>query len=97
MKLTPLTFAIFACAFARFSYATPADDAIKEGILLLGNGSEPHSLDPHINSSLNGHHVVVSLIEGLIAPHPTDDNLPMPGMAEKWEHDDYTVLVGQDF
>lgn len=73
------------------SVATPADDAIKEGILLLGNGAEPHSLDPHINSSLNGHHVVVSLIEGLITPHPSDDNLPMPGMAESWENEDYTV------
>ena len=49
--------------FNPFSSATPADDAIEEGILLLGNGSEPHSLDPHINSSMNGHHVIVSLID----------------------------------
>ena len=72
-------------------FATPADDAIKDNILLLGNGSEPHSLDPHINSSMNGHHVIMSLIEGLIAPHPTDDSLPHPGIAYKWEHEDFTV------
>ena len=77
--------------FNPFSGATPADDAIEEGILLLGNGSEPHSLDPHINSSMNGHHVIVSLIEGLIAPHPTDDSLPLPGMAYKWGHENNTV------
>jgi len=77
--------------FNPFSVATPTDDAIDEGILLLGNGSEPHSLDPHINSSMNGHHVIVSLIEGLIAPHPTDDSLPHPGMAYKWEHENNTV------
>lgn len=72
-------------------FSSPADEAIKEGILLLGNGSEPHSLDPHINSSMNGHHVIMSLIEGLIAPHPTDDSLPHPGIAYKWENENNTV------
>ncbi|WP_309025110.1 peptide ABC transporter substrate-binding protein [Pelagicoccus sp. SDUM812002] len=72
------------------AFATPADEAAKEGILLLGNGSEPHSLDPHINSSMNGHHVIMTLLEGLIAPSPTDDTIPLPGMAESWENEDFT-------
>ncbi|MEM9160592.1 MAG: peptide ABC transporter substrate-binding protein [Verrucomicrobiota bacterium] len=90
MKISRLVTAAASIALSTILYATPADDAIKENILLLGNGSEPHSLDPHINSSLNGHHVVVSLIEGLVAPHPKDDNLPMPGIAKSWEHENYT-------
>jgi len=81
---------IFSLSLALFANATPADDAAKEGILLLGNGSEPHSLDPHINSSMNGHHVIMTLLEGLIAPNPADDTVPLPGMAESWENEDYT-------
>jgi len=91
MKIVKTLFASILISSSSLLFATPADDAIEKGILLLGNGSEPHSLDPHINSSMNGHHVVISLIEGLIAPHPTDDSLPHPGIAYKWENKDFTV------
>jgi oligopeptide transport system substrate-binding protein len=91
MNITKLVLSLSLFSFTPYLFATPADDAIKKGILLLGNGSEPHSLDPHINSSMNGHHVIMSLIEGLIAPHPTDDSLPHPGIAYKWENESNTV------
>lgn len=88
--ITALSVAL-AATFAVPSNSTPADEAAEQGILLLGNGSEPHSLDPHINSTMNGHHVMTALLEGLIAPNPADETVPVPGMAESWEHQSFTT------
>ena len=69
-----------------------ADVAARNGILLLGNGSEPKSLDPHLVTGVPENKIIQSLIEGLIAYHPTDDAQPEPGVAERWEHnEDFTV------
>ena len=60
--------------------------AAREGILLYGNGSEPKGLDPHLVTGVPESKIIKSLIEGLIADHPTNDLEPEPGMAESWEH-----------
>ncbi len=65
--------------------------AAAEGILILGNEGEAPSLDPHLNTSVNGSRVIAALIEGLIAYHPTDDTEPEPGVAASWTHQDYRV------
>jgi oligopeptide transport system substrate-binding protein len=62
-----------------------ADTGAEEGILLLGNGAEPKTLDPQRATGVTENRIISSLIEGLIAYHPTDDNLPEPGVAERWE------------
>ena len=68
------------------------DRAAVDGILLIGNGSEPKGLDPALVTSVPENKIISSLIEGLIAYHPTDDLQPAPGVAESWEHnDDFTV------
>ncbi len=68
------------------------DTAAAEGILLMGNGGEPRSLDPHLVTGVPENRIIQALIEGLIAYHPDDDTLPEPGIAESWEHnEDYTV------
>ncbi len=64
------------------------DVAARDGILLWGNGTEPKGLDPHLVTGVPENHVISSLIEGLIAYHPTNDLIPEPGMAERWEHND---------
>ncbi|HXH53603.1 MAG TPA: peptide ABC transporter substrate-binding protein [Sphingomicrobium sp.] len=70
----------------------PADVAAKNGILLMGNGAEPMSLDPHLVTGVPENKIISALIEGLIAYHPTDDDEPEPGVAEAWEHNkDYSV------
>ncbi|MCH2613633.1 MAG: ABC transporter substrate-binding protein, partial [Opitutales bacterium] len=66
---------------------TPADEAAQQQILLFGNSSEPPSLDPHINASVNGSRIINCLMEGLISYHRDNDNIPEPGVAETWEHD----------
>ena len=69
-----------------------ADVAANNGILLLGNGSEPKSLDPHLVTGVPENKIIQSLIEGLIAYHPTNDLEPAPGVAESWQHnEDFTV------
>lgn len=61
------------------------DEGVEKGILLYGNGAEPKTLDPQRATGVTENHIISALIEGLITYHPTDDNLPEPGMAESWE------------
>lgn len=61
------------------------DTAVEQGILLFGNGAEPKTLDPQRATGVTENKIISALIEGLIAYHPTDDNLPEPGVAERWE------------
>ena len=69
-----------------------ADRAADSGILLRGNGAEPKSLDPHLVTGVPENRIIQSLIEGLIAYHPTNDLEPEPGVAESWEHDENFTL-----
>lgn len=62
-----------------------ADEGAAAGVLLMGNGAEPKTLDPQRATGVTENKVISALIEGLIAYHPTDDNLPDPGVAERWE------------
>lgn len=61
------------------------DEGVEQGILLFGNGTEPKTLDPQRATGVPENHIISALIEGLINYHPTDDNLPEPGVAERWE------------
>jgi oligopeptide transport system substrate-binding protein len=62
------------------------DRAAKAGILLMGNGSEPKSLDPHLVTGVPENKLIQALIEGLVAYHPTEDLEPEPGVAESWQN-----------
>jgi oligopeptide transport system substrate-binding protein len=64
---------------------TRAETAAREGILLLGNGTEPGGLDPHLVTGVPENRIISALVEGLIAYHPTDDSAPEPGVAKSWE------------
>ena len=66
-------------------HETPAEIAARQKILLLGNGSEPKGLDPHVVTGVPENNIIMSLIEGLIAYHPYNDFLLDPGVAESWE------------
>ncbi|WP_066555493.1 peptide ABC transporter substrate-binding protein [Croceicoccus bisphenolivorans] len=79
-----MAFALAACG----SRETPADIGVKEGMLLTGNGVEPRTLDPQLNTGSPDGRVISALSEGLVTQHPTDPFDVMPGMAESWEHDD---------
>ncbi len=64
---------------------TAVERANREGILLRGNATEPKTLDPHVATGVPENHIITSMMEGLIAYHPTDDTAIEPGMAESFE------------
>jgi oligopeptide transport system substrate-binding protein len=73
---------------------TQLQKANREKILLVGNSSEPKALDLQLVTSVVENKVLSSLFEGLVADHPTSDTEMLPGVAEKWEHnEDYTRWV----
>lgn len=64
--------------------AANARQAAEEQILLVGNGAEPESLDPHIVTGIPEHHVLTALYEGLVRLDPATLEAA-PGVAESWE------------
>ncbi|NDV60934.1 peptide ABC transporter substrate-binding protein [Puniceicoccales bacterium CK1056] len=54
-------------------------------ILRVGNGGEPRDLDPHTVTGSPEVNIIQCLMEGLVAYHPTNDEIPHPGVAERWE------------
>ncbi len=91
MNSSPFIWLLAILTLQVYSFATEADDAAAAQIFLFGNESEPPSIDPQINTTINGNRIVSALMEGLIGYHPTDDNLPESGVAESWEHENYIV------
>lgn len=58
--------------------------AAREKILLVGNGTEPKSLDPHVTTGVTEHHVLMALMEGLTSEHPSEERVE-PAVARSWE------------
>jgi oligopeptide transport system substrate-binding protein len=66
---------------------TPADRAMREGILLLGNGTEPEDLDPHITTGMPEYRITAALFEGLTS-YAAKDLAIEGGVAARWEISD---------
>lgn len=56
----------------------------REGILHLGNGSEPQGLDPHVVTGVPENRLVRALFEGLAVKNPWTLE-PEPGVAASWD------------
>jgi len=71
----------------------------KTGILYWGNGTEPASLDPHIATGVPEHHIMSSVMEGLVLKDRRSLE-PRPGVAESWTISDdgrvYTFKLRDD-
>src|SRR5215469_5247582 len=85
---------------ANGTYSLTLQEANKNKILLLTVGSEPRTLDPQQAQGVTEHHIIMAMIEGLVAPSIDDQSKVVPGMADRWEHnDDYSVWtfhIGED-
>ena len=68
--------------------STSSEGSAKSGsgekVLHKGNGAEPQDLDPHIVTGVTEHHLIMSLLEGLVTEDAVDLH-PVPGVAEKWD------------
>jgi len=88
LMITLLALALSACG----ERERDVDKAAQEGIMLIGNGSEPKSIDPHLVTGVTENQIIQTMVEGLIAYHPDNDTVPYPGVAQSWEsNDDFTV------
>ncbi len=65
-----------------------ADVAARHGILLMGNNSEPQSLDPHLATAVSDGRIISTLLEGLVRPDSEDITKVHPAVAESWSHDE---------
>lgn len=63
--------------------------AADKGILLIGNGTEIATLDPHMANGQPEHFIISSLFEGLTAPDAEDPDKNAPGVAQSWETKDF--------
>jgi oligopeptide transport system substrate-binding protein len=63
----------------------------KNKILLVGNGTEIETLDPHQCNGMPEHHVIGAIFEGLVAPAANDPDADAAGAAASWEQKDFTV------
>ncbi len=67
--------------------APPSDVKLaKEQVFHRGNGTEPHSLDPHIAEGVPSSHIHRDLYQGLISETPSGEL--MPGVASSWDISD---------
>ncbi|WP_193213161.1 peptide ABC transporter substrate-binding protein [Luteolibacter marinus] len=88
--LLPLALCLAGC-----QRETQVEKANREGIMLIGNSSEPKALDLHLVTGVIESKLIGAMFEGLVADDPEkDDGLP-PGAAVSWEHND--TLTGWTF
>jgi oligopeptide transport system substrate-binding protein len=78
-----LALVIWAVLAAGCARPRPVDEAREAGILLVGNGPEPQSLDPHVTTGTSELTIQMAVFEGLVAPHP-ETLEPVPAVAESW-------------
>lgn len=78
--------AVFTClAFSGCTRrTTPAEDGVRTQTLLLGNGAEPQSLDPHLVTAYTDQNILLALFEGLCALDERSSQ-PIPAAAESWQ------------
>jgi oligopeptide transport system substrate-binding protein len=62
---------------------TPVEAACADQTLLLGNGSEPGDLDPHLATAFTEFNIILALGEGLTAIDEKT-GLPVPAAAASW-------------
>tara|TARA_B100000963_G_scaffold304734_1_gene278676 strand:- start:5660 stop:7252 length:1593 start_codon:yes stop_codon:yes gene_type:complete len=71
----------------------------EKGILLLGNGTEPSGIDPHLVTGVPEHKILLALLEGLVVFNPKNNGV-LPGVAEDWSVSDdglsYTFIFNTD-
>ncbi|EED31633.1 oligopeptide ABC transporter periplasmic oligopeptide-binding protein [gamma proteobacterium NOR5-3] len=79
---------VIAALVAGLGGCSPGESRVvqgnREGVLYLGNGTEPQSLDPHVLSSSPDARIAGAIHEPLIMYNPYDLSTE-PGVAQRWE------------
>jgi oligopeptide transport system substrate-binding protein len=69
--------------------------ATENRTLLIGNGTDIESLDPHLVTGQPEHHVITTVFEGLVAPGADDPDSDAPGVATSWSSPDFQTWTFQ--
>ncbi|MBV9492224.1 MAG: peptide ABC transporter substrate-binding protein, partial [Verrucomicrobia bacterium] len=76
------------------------EEANRAKVLLTTVGSEPRTLDPQASQGVTEHHIILALMEGLVACDEHDQAKCVPGMAADWTHNEdyssWTFHLGED-
>ena len=99
MNVRPILYVVCAAALLlvlkeKMNAARSAglEEGNRRKIPLLTEGPEPRTLDPQIAQGVPEHHIIMALMEGLLENDPDDQAKQLPGLADRWEHnDDYSV------
>jgi oligopeptide transport system substrate-binding protein len=98
MRFRPLVWLLFALVLVlsgtkvTAAVAPALAEANRNKILLICEGTEPRTLDPHTAQGVPEHHIIMALTEGLLENDESDQSKQLPGLADRWEHnDDYSV------
>jgi oligopeptide transport system substrate-binding protein len=99
MDLRPIPCLVLTTASLFFSLpklnaaiAPALEEANRRKILLLCEGTEPRTLDPQTAQGVPEHHIIMALTEGLMEDDPNDQSKELPGLADRWEHnEDYSI------
>ncbi len=84
-----LAFGLSACGGGDSTANHAAGELSAEQSIVINNGAEPESLDPHKVSGMPESNLLRQLLVGLTSTD--NDGNTMPGMAESWENKDFTV------
>ena len=91
-----LILAVALCGVAWFHHIrtnrpTRVDGASRDGVLLVGNGSEPGTLDPQLATGQPEHHIFHAIFEGLVAAALDNPDGDAPGAAASWSNEAFTT------
>ncbi len=76
--------ALLLAACSRHPSLTPVEQGNRDGVLHLGNGSEPRELDPEITAGIPESNIERALYEPLVN-YDGKDLHPVPGVAQSWD------------
>ncbi len=83
MRLLLISFIFLASCSGENDAKSKVDIFSEQGILLLGNGTEPSGIDPHIVTGVPEHKILLALLEGLVVFNPKNSGV-LPGVATDW-------------
>ena len=83
MRIFFIAFVFLISCSGKDDTASKVDIFSQQGILLLGNGTEPSGIDPHIVTGVPEHKILLALLEGLVIFNPKTNGV-LPGVASEW-------------
>ena len=83
MKIFIIFFIFLISCSSQDDQKSKVDIFSEKGILLLGNGTEPSGIDPHIVTGVPEHKILLALLEGLVIFNPSNNGV-LPGVASDW-------------